>query len=178
MERAGDARIAPPVLFFDETVPVMVMGYVEGSHRQTLAADKLRVLAAALRRLHAIDPGSPDLPNIDLAAIIEIDAPEVMRAFETIRSFPAWDVLCHNDLTPPNLLWHKDYVTLIDFEYAGLNDPCFDLAAVSVEFGLSEGMEQMWMAAYWEDATWQSAKLAAYKVLYRTLWRQWEAKQI
>ena len=176
MERAADARIAPPVLFFDETVPVVVMAYVEGEHRQAVTTDDLTVLAATLRRLHAIGTDSPDLPCIDLAAIIEIDTPEVMAAFETIRPLPTRNVLCHNDLNPLNLLWHTGNVTLIDFEYAGLNDPCFDLAAVSVEFDLDEEMERYWMSSYWADATWEREKLAAYKVLYQALCRQWLVK--
>jgi Ser/Thr protein kinase RdoA (MazF antagonist) len=176
MERAAESRIAPPVLFFDEAVPVVVMAYVEGEHRQALTTDDLGVLAATLRRLHAIGTEAPDLPSIDLAAIIEIDTPEVMAAFETIRSFPTRNVFCHNDLNSLNLLWHTDEVTLIDFEYAGLNDPCFDLAAVSVEFDLNEEAEGAWMSAYWGEEKWQAEKLAAYKVLYRALCRQWLVK--
>ena len=175
MEQAADARIAPRVLFFDETVPAVVMAYAVGEHRKRVTEDDLEVLAAALRRLHAIETTS-DLPTIDLEALIEADTPEVEAALETIRHLPSQKALCHNDLNPLNLIWHADNVTLIDFEYAGLNDPCFDLAAVSVEFDLDEEMERFWMSAYGGDTTRQRGKLAAYKVLYQALCRQWLVK--
>jgi thiamine kinase-like enzyme len=38
-------------------------------------------------------------------------------------------VLSHNDLNPGNLLWNKKFYFL-DWEYAGLNHPCFDIASL------------------------------------------------
>ncbi|MGL4850345.1 MAG: phosphotransferase [Clostridium sp.] len=39
--------------------------------------------------------------------------------------------LCHNDLNTSNILFKKDKLFFIDFEFIGLNDPFFDLATLS-----------------------------------------------
>lgn len=36
-------------------------------------------------------------------------------------------VLCHNDLVSGNLLFSKERLYLIDYEYAAMNDPLFDV---------------------------------------------------
>ena len=38
-------------------------------------------------------------------------------------------ILCHNDLTPGNFLFTNKKLYLIDWEYAGLNDPLFDVVS-------------------------------------------------
>lgn len=174
---AGRAGIAPEVLWYDEVSATMVQEWIDGEHRSPLDETDRRVLADTLRTLHTYTPQGERFPMIDLPALIKPDTSEVVDAFQTIGRFPVMRTLCHNDLNPRNVLWQDGRVWLIDFEYAGLNDPCFDLAAVSVEFGLSEGEERAWMEAYWGEEMWDKQKLAAYKVLYRALCRQWEAKQ-
>jgi len=42
-------------------------------------------------------------------------------------------VPCHNDLMPENVMDNGNRVFLLDFDYSGNNDPCFDLGSISVE---------------------------------------------
>jgi len=177
LKHAAHLGITPEVTGY-ERGDTLVQRYVEGEHRTSLTSVDLTALADTLRTLHADAYRDAHWPTIDLSALIEPDTAEVKEAFTAITHFPATPALCHNDLNPRNILWRDGQVWLIDFEYAGLNDPCFDLAAVSVEFGFSDELERMWMEAYWGEEVWKERKLAAYKVLYRALWRQWEAKQI
>ena len=43
---------------------------------------------------------------------------------------PLAKTLCHNDVNPQNLLMDADTAWLIDWEYAGVGDPAFDLAVI------------------------------------------------
>jgi thiamine kinase-like enzyme/choline kinase/predicted transcriptional regulator len=58
-------------------------------------------------------------------------------------------VPCHNDLVPENLVKSgKDKVYLIDWEYAGMNDPMWDLAAHSIECDFAPEDEELFLALY------------------------------
>jgi thiamine kinase-like enzyme len=56
--------------------------------------------------------------------------------------------LCHNDLLAANLLATDDRLWLIDWEYAGMGDPLFDLASVSANNQLSEACEADLLRSY------------------------------
>jgi len=47
-------------------------------------------------------------------------------------------VPCHNDLLPENVMDDGNQVFLLDFDYSGNNDPCFDLGSISVEAGYDD----------------------------------------
>jgi thiamine kinase-like enzyme len=46
-------------------------------------------------------------------------------------------VLSHNDLHQGNLLWNQKYYFL-DWEYAGMNHPCFDIASIVKSLQLNQ----------------------------------------
>ena len=62
-------------------------------------------------------------------------------------------VPCHNDLLPGNILFADDRVWLLDFEYAGMNDRCFDLANLSVNCGLDTAADEALLTYYFGDVT-------------------------
>jgi len=64
------------------------------------------------------------------------------------RIGPFLPALCHNDLLPANLIWSDGRVWLIDWEYAGMGHPLFDLANVSANAGFTDTQEQALLEAY------------------------------
>ena len=175
--QAAKKGIAPKVHAFDLKSSTMILEWVKGDHRRMLDGDALRTLATVLRRLHAIDAStlSVSLPHARLEETIEIDTPAIADAFAILSHLPRYDVLCHHDLNPLNLLWNNGSVRLIDFEYARINDRCFDLASVCVEFGLSDKVSRDFVEMYLSEEMFIPEKLEAYTILYKALCRQWEA---
>jgi thiamine kinase-like enzyme len=56
---------------------------------------------------------------------------------------------CHNDLVPENFVKSgNDNIYLIDWEYSGMNDPMWDVAAYSLESGLSIEEEEIFLSLY------------------------------
>jgi thiamine kinase-like enzyme len=55
---------------------------------------------------------------------------------------------CHNDLLPANFVHDGDRLRLVDWEYAGMGDPYFDLANFAVNNGLDDDGERALLDAY------------------------------
>ncbi|MCV2403936.1 choline kinase family protein [Marinomonas sp. C2222] len=47
-------------------------------------------------------------------------------------------VLCHNDLNPKNVLMDDEELQVIDWEYAGVGDPLYDLSVIAKSHNLNE----------------------------------------
>jgi thiamine kinase-like enzyme len=75
-------------------------------------------------------------------ALLE-DARSLLR-----RIGPFLPALCHNDLLPSNLIWSDGRLWLIDWEYAGMGHPLFDLASVSANAGFTDFQEKALLEAY------------------------------
>ena len=174
---AQAAKIGPEIFWYDPIESMMILDYIPGGHRSDVTTKEIEVLTRTLRRLHTIETLDLDLPKIDLVRIVSADRPEITEAFHVIERHPKHPALCHNDLTPHNMIWQKDHVVLIDFEFAAIGDVCFDLAAVCVEFSLDTKREKQLIKSYFGTAACPAALLAAFKTIYRALRRQWFARQ-
>ena len=81
--------------------------------------------------------------------------PERMPAVRRDRKSPAGPSLahcpCNNDLLAENYIDDGKILRLIDFEYSGNNDPCFELGNTCQELGYDEARIQELCAAYFGD---------------------------
>ena len=59
---------------------------------------------------------------------------------------------CHNDLLAANVIDDGARLRIVDWEYAGMGDPFFDLANFSVNVELDEGGRAALLAAYFGEA--------------------------
>jgi thiamine kinase-like enzyme len=57
-------------------------------------------------------------------------------------------VTCHNDLLAANFIDDGERIWIVDWEYAGMGDPFFDLANFAVNNGLDEAGERALLEAY------------------------------
>jgi thiamine kinase-like enzyme len=57
---------------------------------------------------------------------------------------------CHNDLLPGNVIWdtHTQRVMIVDWEYAGMGDPWFDLGNLAVNNEFGDADEERLLTAY------------------------------
>lgn len=137
--RAYKKRIAPEPLLLDLENSLMISEFSEGLHKLKLKKHELKKLATLLRTLHKI---------------------KIKGKFN--KDF----VLCHHDLNPQNIIFsHK--ITLIDWEYARVNDRYFDLANICIEFNLSKKKEGYFLHCYFKNSSlWDVKKLYQYKLDY------------
>jgi thiamine kinase-like enzyme len=165
--RAAAAGVGAPVVAYLPELNAMVFEYLPG--RTMTAADlrtgaHLDLVADACRRLHgaarfrddfdmfALQPRYLEivrsrgfrLPDryLDLAPAAE----RVRRALAA-RSEPT--VPCNNDLLAGNFVDDGAKLWLIDYEYSGNNDPCFELGNIWSEAALPLGHLEVLVDAYY-----------------------------
>lgn len=83
---------------------------------------------------------------------------------------------CHNDLVAENFIEdHQGRMYLIDWEYAGNNDPMWDLAAHLLECGFTPDEEELFLDYYFqgEPTPEKREKIQLYKILQDILWSVW-----
>ena len=68
------------------------------------------------------------------------------------RPRPRPTVPCNNDLLAANFIDDGDRVWLIDYEYSGNNDACFELGNTSTECDFTPEQTEAWTEAYFGDA--------------------------
>ena len=85
-------------------------------------------------------------------------------------------VPCHNDLWTANFVWINEdqEVMLLDYEYASMNDECYDLGIWSAVNSFSEGMDYELIRYYYGQADeYKFARLKLYKILQDIKWAMW-----
>lgn len=83
---------------------------------------------------------------------------------------------CHNDLVAENFLKAEDgTIYLIDWEYSGMNDPMWDIAALFLENNFSEENQDYFLSHYFNDNEPENArkKIFVYQILMDWLWALW-----
>jgi len=148
----------------------MVCDFLEGEHREKLERSERISMARLLQTLHGLRIETPPIALEKHFASLDTTC---KMAFKSVETFPAEYVLCHNDLNPKNWIFGAPTPKLIDWEFAGMNDRYFDLAAVSVEFHFNRLEEACFLDAYFQNRVWYQTKLNAYKVIYSALCKAW-----
>jgi thiamine kinase-like enzyme len=156
---AARLGVGPEVVAFVQPEGYLVTRFVEGETGKVTVGDA----AGLLRRLHDAEPiagrfdsfrvveayaataaGRGVRPTADYT-IAKATADRIER-----RRGPYEPVPCHNDLLAGNFVGGADRTWIVDWEYAGMGDPAFDLANFAVNNGLDSGGDDELLAAYGE----------------------------
>jgi thiamine kinase-like enzyme len=146
LTHASSLKLAPPLVYCDLQRAVTVSRWVAGRPWSTEAVHRpanLHRITELLRRVHALSvPAPPRLMSplswVDVygAALARIGCPADTtlriaadsRWRQLSRLPPGACVVCHSDLHRMNLIQDGEVLTLLDWEYAHVSDPSWDLA--------------------------------------------------
>jgi thiamine kinase-like enzyme len=167
---AAAAGVGAPVLARVRDPEALVVRFVEGVTMTPadFAVDRRRLsaLARALRALHAAAPFARDFEMVAVQArylriVTENDYPlpadydryaerarEVGAALTRTRTRTA---PCHNDLMPGNFIESGgpgSDMWIVDYEYSGNNDPCYDLGDAINELELTPDAAEQLVTEY------------------------------
>ena len=167
---AAGVGVGPEVIAFIRPEGYLVTRFIMGSGISDEAVHDpatIRRVADSIRRIH----GGPAIPGI----FVPYRIGEAYRALAMERGVPipaAYDVArgrirriettflhdpvemrpCHNDLLNANFIDDGRRIRIVDWEYAGMGDPFFDLGNFSVNHGLSPDEDAILLEAYEGEA--------------------------
>ncbi|MEP7091677.1 MAG: phosphotransferase [Nocardioidaceae bacterium] len=163
---AAAAGVGAPVVDYRPDLGVLVIGYLDGT---TLDNDSFSApgvverVAATVRRLHEGPrfTGDFDMFSRQRRYLVTVreqglplfegyrDLDEHFRRVEAALSVRAGaTVPCNNDLLAGNVVDDGERLWLIDYEYAGNNDACFELGNTCTECDLDDDQVEALVAAY------------------------------
>jgi thiamine kinase-like enzyme len=173
-KQAAQLGVGPKVAAMFEEPACLVTCFVEG---RTMTSEELRdreALTAVAKALRAFHDSGLTLPTefhvYDLvreyADVARSRGGEPPAAYDDSLRV-AGDIVAavgehpehraranHNDLLPANFLDAGDRIVIVDWEYAGMGDPFFDLGNFSVNNELDDALEERLLEAYFgEPAT-------------------------
>jgi thiamine kinase-like enzyme len=163
---AAGVGVGPEVVAFVRPEGYLLTRFIEGRPvpiEEMQAPARLAAVAAALRRVH----DGPAIPGL----FVPFRIVEAYRALALARSVaipPEYEVAmafarrielafltaplelraCHNDLLNANFIDDGSRIRIVDWEYAGMGDPFFDLGNFAVNHELDADGEAALLAAY------------------------------
>ena len=147
----------PNVIFNDLKAGLIIWEYIEGGEAESkliLNKDFLIKLGRKVKNSHI--PYTKTLSSYSFLDSIEHYkniikdnkyAEDINNLISMLYEPDTQLNLCHNDLTKPNILV-GDTISFIDWEYASLNDPHYDIATVFQAYNLNANQRDTFLIGY------------------------------
>jgi thiamine kinase-like enzyme len=173
---AGTMGIAPEVIYLIQPEQCLVTRFIKGremSQDEIGQPENIRRVMETLKAIHALPTVTYEfIPYrfveqcAQIAARYQVRFPDrfdwmidQMHAIESALGVHAGaQQLCHNDLLNANFLLDEqdDRLYVLDWEYAGMGDPFFDLANFSAHHEFSDEQDRHLLQAYFGDVSRQN----------------------
>ncbi len=173
-KKAYKMDIASKPIFLNEEF--MIYKYKKGIHKTKLSKIELKNLVHKIRKFHNFKTEGKaydlkqDLKNYSKTLNTQKSKKLINDCFKSIKIIKKYKyeaVLTHHDLNPKNIIFSKNSLKIIDWEYAGVNDRFFDLASLCIEFKLNKNEEKIVLENYFKTKKdYHKIKLKHYKIIY------------
>jgi len=193
---AAEAGVGAAVVDYIPEQSLLVLEFIEGTTQTSedlRRGDKLGWVAEACRRLHAARPFRDDFNMFDIQRrylrlvqergfrlpdrYLEFE-PQVRRIEEAMAVRDEGTVPCNNDLLAENFIDVGDGFRLIDYEYSGMNDACFELGNVWSESNLSLAqLDELVGHYYGEHLANKVARARLWGLMSKYGWTLWASIQ-
>jgi thiamine kinase-like enzyme len=163
---AAGVGVGPEVAAFIRPEGYLVTLFIEGtpvSLEQVRQPETLRRVADSIRRIH----GGPAIPGLFVPLRI-VEAHRALAAERGVAIPPTYERArqvgqliegallkvpleprpCHNDLLNANFIDDGERIRIVDWEYAGMGDPFFDLGNFSINHELTADADAVLLEAY------------------------------
>lgn len=194
---ASKIGINPSIRYFDSDTGIKLADYVPAAETLNSAtiqrSDNIAKIADIYRRLHLSNVRF----NNDFNVFHEIEKYErllkdadaqMYDGYEEVRSqfldlenllneYGITITPCHNDSVAENFIKSSmgGGIYLIDWEYSGMNDPLWDLAALFLESEFTDDNRQLLLNYYYDNTIPEHTerKILIYQILMDVLWALW-----
>ena len=191
---AGKGKVGAEVLDYLPGEGLLLISYIKGkTYGAADVAANLGRIAKSLRALHALDPFDHEFNMFNTQKnYLSIVQDQGFRLPDGYESFAdqadaikkAMTVLfeglvpCNNDLLPGNFIDDGEKIWLIDYEYSGNNDACFEIGNVWAEAFLPlEALEELVAAYYGGYRPEKTARAWLWALMAKYGWTLWASIQ-
>jgi thiamine kinase-like enzyme len=191
---AALAGVGAPVHDFLPEFGLLVIGFIEGkTYGSDDVAKNLPRIAQSLRQLHAAPPFVRDFDmfviqqnylkivtqsNFKLPPNYIKYADHIQKMKQAVAVLDEGKVACNNDLLPANFIDDGKKIWLIDYEYSGNNDPCFELGNIWSEADLPpDALAELVTAYYGRLRPEKIARAWLFALLAKYGWSLWASIQ-
>lgn len=191
---AAEVGIGAPVYDYKAEFGLLVIGFLPGKtfDGPDVAKHALRI-AESVKQLHSAPKFKLDFDMFEIQARYQSIVTE--RGFRLPSGYQEFykvkedlkkalaltdtgKVPCNNDLLPANFIDDGQKVWLIDYEYSGNNDPCFELGNIWSESGQDiEVLHQLIKGYYGGERQDKFARAWLFSVLAKYGWTLWASIQ-
>jgi len=142
---ASEHKMAAKILYHDDACSYVLMEYLHSENFEHVRKGDSHLIALArnLKKLHAFDTANIEHAGSQFDVLEYCDQYLVKATAATLELhqtvLPALDAFCaddskpcycHNDLVPDNCLVNKAGARFIDWEYAQVNNPWYDIGSI------------------------------------------------
>jgi thiamine kinase-like enzyme len=164
---AEEAGVGAPVIDYRPDLGILLLGFLDGKTLENADFERPEVITKVAAGCRALHDGPRFQGRFDMferqpsylktvrdnGFKMPRDYHDHAEVFDAIKAvLTATDettVPCNNDLLAGNFIEDGDRVWLIDYEYSGNNDPCFELGNIWSECGLSADQLDELVTAYY-----------------------------
>lgn len=191
---ASDIGAGAPVYDYKSEYGLLVIGFLPGKtlDGSDVANNAFRI-AESVKNLHSAPPFKLDFDMFQIQArYLRIVTERGFRLPDGYSNFlkakddlqnalsrtDTGKVPCNNDLLPANFIDDGKKIWLIDYEYSGNNDPCFELGNIWSESGQDIDVLRQLIAGYYgSDRPDKFARAWLFSVLAKYGWTLWASIQ-
>jgi len=193
---AAEAGVGAKVVDYVPQHSLLVLEFIEGvtqSAEDLRRGDKLEMVAAACRGLHSAAPFRDDFNMFRIQhrylklvqergfrlpdRYLEFE-PQVRRIEASMAVRDEGTVPCNNDLLAENFIDTGGAFRLIDYEYSGMNDACFELGNVWSESNLSlDQLDELVTHYYGQRLRNRIARARLWGLMSKYGWTLWASIQ-
>lgn len=192
---ANELNIDTDILYFNDENGIKLSKYIDSAEtinpKTAKREDNMLMIADILKKLHTSNTLFDNEFNVfkkieEYEKLLDLCKgknysdynevkEQVIKLEEKLNQIGFEIKPCHNDTVAENFVKDKERMYLIDWEYSGMNDPMWDIAAHILECEFNEDEEELFLSIYFNNEVKENhrARILIYKICQDFLWSIW-----
>ena len=163
----GEINISPKVTHFIESENLLVTEFIKSKASSLTIFQSSKEIEQLVKNIKLLHNANPFLRNFNMLSQIsyyqnilkkEYLPKKLFKYVNNIKTLkqklhlPSDKLVpCHNDLLAENILNQGNQIFIVDFDYSGNNDPCFELGNLSVEMEYNDEQINKLVKSYYGE---------------------------
>lgn len=153
LELIKHLSINQEVIYFDKESGLKISRYIDGVMPETFDLDEITSLFKSYHVLDSVCDYKPFEKLSKFASYTDRQSPSYFNLYNKLLEYRKYLmsqllVFCHNDSQPFNFVDDGSKLHLLDWEFAGNNDPIYDLVCFGEDYGADDELTDKLIEKY------------------------------